>query len=74
MYKAVQIPACELHAQLAIKIFSGKVVLPPREEMLKGMNEERRFRTLSTQPQAPHIHYIEYNDQIAELLGQNFNL
>ena len=30
MYKAVQIPACDLHAQLAIKLFSGKIKLPSR--------------------------------------------
>ena len=38
------------------------------------MEEERRFRTLVDQPQAPHINYIAYNDEIAQLLGQPFDL
>ena len=74
MYSGINVPVCEIHGRLAIKIFTGEFKLPPKQEMLKQMEEERAFRSLRPQPQVTNLPYVAYLDKIGEMIEDNFNL
>lgn len=69
MYRGPYFAIMELQARWATMVFSGKALLPTTDEMLNGVEEERKIREQNPRPQFPHGDYIAFADSLAQEIG-----
>lgn len=70
-------PISELQCRLATSIFTGEKLLPPVSEMkedIRKKKEEMEKRYVCSQRHTIQVDYLEYMDELAELLGVKPNL
>lgn len=66
MYKGPYFAVMEQQARWACRLLSGKVHLPSREEIQKGLEKELDIRRKIPRPQFPHPEYVLFADTIAK--------
>lgn len=70
-------PISELQCRLATSIFTGEKLLPPVSQMkedIRKKKEEMEKRYVCSQRHTIQVDYLEYMDELAELLGVKPNL
>ena len=59
----------EAQARWAAAVFSGRVALPTRQDMLEGIDADRQIRELQPRPNLPHSDYVGLMDDIYGYIG-----
>jgi dimethylaniline monooxygenase (N-oxide forming) len=66
MYRGPFMAAMELQARWACMIFSGKLPMPEKEEMLEGLKEERDIRNQYPRLHFPRGDFVGFADTLAD--------
>ncbi len=59
----------EAQARWAAAVFSGRVAVPSTEDMLEGIEADRRIREARPRPNLPHADYVGLMDDIYGYIG-----
>ena len=59
----------EAQARWAAAVFSGRADLPPKEDMLEGVEVDRQIREQQPRPQLPHADYVGIMDDMYGYIG-----
>lgn len=69
LYRGPYFSIMELQARWACGVFSGRLPYPSAEEMVAGLEVERRIRSKKPRPQFPHGDYVGMAEVLAKLVG-----
>jgi dimethylaniline monooxygenase (N-oxide forming) len=68
-YRGPYFPVMELQSRWISRIIAGELAPPSREEMLMGIEDERRLRNQFPRPQFPHGDFVGLADGLAREVG-----
>lgn len=68
-YRGPYFPVMELQSRWISRIVTGELPLPSRQEMMEGIEEERRIRHQIPRPQFPHGDFVGLADGLAGEVG-----
>jgi len=70
MYRGPFWGAMELQARWAMKVFSGRLAMPPRQEVQEGIKKELQIKHQRPRPQFPKPDYVAMCESLERRLSK----